>query len=30
MLILDPPALIAVAGLITALSTLVWTIRRKP
>jgi hypothetical protein len=30
MLVLDPPALLALAALITSLSTLVWSVRRKP
>ena len=30
MLILDPAAVLALAALITALSTLVWSVRRKP
>lgn len=30
MLILDPHALLGVAGIITAVSALVWSIRRKP
>ena len=30
MLILDPATLVGVAAIITASSTLVWAIRRKP
>jgi hypothetical protein len=30
MLIIDPPILAALAVLISAISTLVWSIRRKP
>ena len=30
MLVLDPPALFALAALISAFSTLVWALRRKP
>jgi hypothetical protein len=30
MLVVDPPALLALAALITSLSTLVWSVRRKP
>lgn len=30
MLVLDPPALLGIAALITSLSTLVWALRRKP
>jgi hypothetical protein len=30
MLVLDPPALVALAAFITSLSTLVWAVRRKP
>lgn len=30
MLILTPEAVLAVAGLLTAISTLVWALRRKP
>jgi hypothetical protein len=30
MLVLDPPALFAVAAVITSLSALIWAIRRKP
>jgi hypothetical protein len=30
MLVLDPPALIALAALISSLSALIWAVRRKP
>jgi hypothetical protein len=30
MLMLDPEALLAIAAIITAISALVWSIRRKP
>ena len=30
MFILDPAAVLAIAALITAASTLVWAVRRKP
>jgi len=30
MLVLDPPALLGLAALITSLSALVWAVRRKP
>lgn len=30
MIVLDPPALLAVAALFTSVSTLIWSIRRKP
>jgi hypothetical protein len=30
MLVLDPPALLGLAALITSLSALVWSVRRKP
>jgi hypothetical protein len=30
MLFLDPPTMIALAALISALSALVWSLRRKP
>jgi hypothetical protein len=30
MLVLDPPALVGLAALITSLSALVWAVRRKP
>lgn len=30
MLILDPAAVLAIAALITACSTLVWAVRRRP
>jgi hypothetical protein len=30
MLVLDPPALLGIAALITSLSTLIWALRRKP
>jgi hypothetical protein len=30
MLVLDPPALFAVAAVISSLSALVWAVRRKP
>jgi hypothetical protein len=30
MIVLDAPALIAVAALITSLSALIWSVRRKP
>ena len=30
MLILDPPALLALAALVSATGTLVWSIRRRP
>lgn len=30
MLVLDPPALLGIAALITSLSTLIWAVRRKP
>ena len=30
MFILDPAAVVALAALVTALSALVWSVRRKP
>jgi hypothetical protein len=30
MLVVDPPLLIAVAALISSVSALVWSVRRKP
>lgn len=30
MLVLDAPLLVALAAVITSLSTLVWAVRRKP
>ena len=30
MFIIDPPAMLAIAAIITSLSTLIWAIRRKP
>ena len=30
MFILDPAAVLAIAALVTALSSLVWSVRRKP
>jgi hypothetical protein len=30
MLVLDPPALVSLAALITSLSALIWALRRKP
>ena len=30
MLVLDPPALLGLAALISSLSALVWALRRKP
>jgi len=30
MLVLDPPAVVALATLITSVSALVWAVRRKP
>jgi hypothetical protein len=30
MLILDPPALLALAAVITSFSALIWAVRRKP
>ena len=30
MLVLDPPALLGLAALVTSLSTLIWALRRKP
>jgi hypothetical protein len=30
MLVLDPPALIALAALVSSFSALVWAVRRKP
>ncbi len=30
MLVLDPPLLAALAALVTSLSALVWSVRRKP
>jgi len=30
MIVLDPAVLIAIAALISSLSTLVWAVRRKP
>jgi hypothetical protein len=30
MFILDPPAVLALAALITAVSTLIWAMRRRP
>ena len=30
MLLLDPPVLLALAAVLTSVSTLIWSIRRKP
>jgi hypothetical protein len=30
MLLLDPPVLLAIAAILTSMSTLIWSIRRKP
>ena len=30
MLIVDPPALLALAAIISSLSALIWAVRRKP
>lgn len=30
MLVLDPPIIAAIAALITAMSALIWSLRRKP
>jgi hypothetical protein len=30
MLVLDPPALVGLAAVITSLSALIWAVRRKP
>lgn len=30
MLVLDPPLLLALATLVSALSALIWAVRRKP
>lgn len=30
MFVLDAPALLAIAAVITSLSTLIWSVRRKP
>jgi hypothetical protein len=30
MFVLDPPAILALAALVTSVSTLVWAMRRKP
>jgi hypothetical protein len=30
MLVLDPPALLGIAALLTSLSAVIWSIRRKP
>jgi hypothetical protein len=30
MLVLDPPALLALAAVISSLSALIWAVRRKP
>lgn len=30
VLVLDPPALLAIAALISSVSALVWAVRRKP
>ena len=30
MVVLDPPALLGIAALISAIATLVWAIRRRP
>jgi hypothetical protein len=30
MLLIDPPALVGIAALVTSIATLVWAFRRKP
>jgi len=30
MLVLDPPAVLALSALLTSLSALIWSVRRKP
>jgi hypothetical protein len=30
MLVLDPPLLLGVAAVLTGLSTVIWSVRRKP
>jgi hypothetical protein len=30
MVVLDPPALLGIAALLTSLSAVIWSIRRKP
>lgn len=30
MFLLDPPALLALAALVSSLSTVIWALRRKP
>jgi hypothetical protein len=30
VLVLDPPALLGIAAMITSISALVWSVRRKP
>lgn len=30
MIVLDPPALLGIAALLTSLSALIWSLRRKP
>jgi hypothetical protein len=30
MLVLDPPALLSLAALLTSLSAVIWSVRRKP
>jgi hypothetical protein len=30
MLVLDPPALLGLAAVLTSLSALIWSVRRKP
>ena len=30
MLVLDPPALLGLAAVLTSLSALIWAVRRKP
>lgn len=30
MLVLDPPAVLSLAALLTSLSALIWSVRRKP
>jgi len=30
MFVLDPPALLALAALVSSLSTVIWALRRKP
>ena len=30
MLVIDPPLLVALAAVLTSVSTLIWAVRRKP